>query len=338
VLSSLAGVLGILIILASAAGAFRIEPLQVIEIITRLPLDSGVSTQQAAVLMNIRLPRVLLGAALGAGLAVTGAMLQGLFRNPLADPGLVGVTGGAALAAAAVIVLGVTVLPGASKSLGLFTLPLAAFAGGIFATVLVHRLATRDGITLLPMMLLAGIAVNAIAGAGIGVLTYLATDEQLRNITFWLLGSLAPANWNVLAIAAPGVTVTLIAGWLLAPRLNALLLGEAEAGHLGANVQQLKALVIAVSALSAGVLVAFCGMVGFIGLVAPHCIRLLCGPDHRVLIPGSALLGAALVVGADLVARTAFAPAEMLLGILTALIGAPFFLILLLSQRKAWGL
>ena len=333
-------VLMIVMVGAAGMGAFQIAPLQVLDALLNplgITLASGVTDQQSVVLWNIRLPRVLMGAVLGAGMAVSGAMLQGLFRNPLADPSLVGVSSGAGLAAAFVIVLG-TGLPGFAKALGVFTLPLAAFLGGLAVTLLIQRIGTRRGVTLMPMMLLAGIGMAAIAEAGIGLLSYASNDEQLRSLSMWRLGSLGPTNWITLSLAAPVVGTTLAIALWIAPRLNALLLGESEAMHLGVNVQTLKRQVIGLAALTVGVLVAFCGMVGFIGLVAPHCVRLVNGPDHRLVLPASALLGAALVVAADLIARTVFAPAEMPLGVLTALMGAPFFLVLLVRERRSWGL
>ena len=333
-LSSLALLLMVVVVGASAIGAYPIKPMDVLRVL----FAASDQPQHEAVLWSIRFPRVLLAAFLGAGLAVSGAMLQGLFRNPLADPGLIGVTSGAALTAAFTIVLGATVLPGLTRLLGPFTLPLAAFLGSIVTTLLIHRLATSNGSTSLAVMLLSGIAVNAVVGAGIGVMTYIATDQQLRTLSFWSLGSLGGANWTSVGIVAPCVLMALAFGCRKAPELNLMLLGEAEAAHTGVTSQALKSWIILLSALAVGALVAFCGMVGFIGLVAPHCIRLVYGPDHRVLLPASALLGAVLVIVADTVARTAFAPAEMPLGILTALLGAPFFLVLLMRQSRAWGL
>lgn len=333
-LSSLSLLLLVTLVCASAVGAYAIKPMDVLRVLFGL----SDQPQHEAVLWSIRFPRVALAALLGAGLAVSGAMLQGLFRNPLADPGLIGVTSGAALTAAFTIVLGATVLPGLTRWLGPFTLPLAAFLGSIVTTLLIHRLATSNGSTSLAVMLLSGIAVNAVVGAGIGVMTYIASDQQLRTLSFWSLGSLGGANWTSIGIVAPCVFVALAFGCRKASELNLMLLGEAEAAHTGVTAQSLKGWIILLSALAVGALVAFCGMVGFIGLVAPHCIRLIYGPDHRVLLPASALLGAVLVIIADTVARTAFAPAEMPLGILTALLGAPFFLVLLMRQSRAWGL
>jgi len=328
--------LAVAVVAAIGTGAFPISPTQAIAILLRPVLDLGVeySAQQDTVLHAIRLPRVLLGVLTGAGLALAGAGMQGLFRNPLADPGLVGVSGGAALAAATVIVMGALWVPGLSRTLGLFTLPLAAFLGGLVVTVLVYQLAGLGGRTSLAVMLLAGIAVNALVGAGIGMFTYIASDEQLRNLTFWSLGSLAGANWKMLAVIAPCVIAAAALLLRLAKPLNALALGEREAGHLGVSVERLKFAVIAAAALIVGALVAVTGMIGFIGLVAPHMVRLACGPDHRVLLPAAALLGGILIVLADLAARTVVAPAELPIGVLTALLGAPFFLALLVKDRR----
>jgi len=339
-LFSLTLLLIVVLVLAAGIGAFHITPLQVIDALLHplgLNMSSGLSEQQNIVLWNIRLPRVLMGVVLGTGMAAAGGLLQGLFRNPLADPSLIGVSSGAGLAAATVLVLG-THLSGFAKVLGIFTLPLAAFFGGLAVTLLIQKISTRHGITLMPMMLLAGIGIAAIAEAGIGLFSYVSNDEQLRSLSMWRMGSLGSSNWLTVSVAAPIIGISLTMAFWIAPQLNALLLGEAEAMHLGVNVQNLKRKIISLSALNVGVLVAFCGIVGFIGLLAPHCVRLVNGPDHRGLLPASALLGATLVVTADLIARTAFAPAEMPLGVLTALMGAPFFLILLLRERRSWGL
>lgn len=316
-------------------GAFRIAPGETIAIVAhQLGLASAdhFSAQQEAVLMSIRLPRVVLGVLTGAGLAVAGATMQGLFRNPLADPSLIGVSSGAALAAAATIVLGATQL------LGAFTLPLAAFIGALGVAVIVHRLADIDGRTSLAMMLLAGIAFTALGFAGIGFFSFVANDEQLRNITFWNLGSIGAASWHMLAAVAPLAGIAIAVLMRQANPLNALALGEAEAGHLGVRVQRLKATVILLAALCVGALVAVTGIIGFVGLIAPHMVRLACGPDHRVVLPGAALFGATLVLVADLVARTVVAPAELPIGVLTAFLGVPIFLALLLRQRRQWSL
>jgi iron complex transport system permease protein len=327
-------------ILAAGTGAFVIPAADVLAILAAkvglTPLSAD-DVQAAAVLTQIRLPRVLFAMLGGAALAVGGAVLQGLFRNPLADPALVGISGGAALAAAWTIVLNARLLPGLAALLGPFTLPLAAFAGALLATWLVHRLASVQGATSVAVMLLAGIAISALTGAGVGLAAYVASDEQLRNITFWQLGTLSGATWRTLgALAVLAGSATLL-GLTLARPLDALALGEAEARHLGVHVERLKRTGMIATALAVGTVTAFCGIIGFVALVAPHILRLACGPSHRLLLPACALAGAILLTIADVVARTAVAPAELPIGVLTAFIGAPFFLVLLLRQRRMWA-
>lgn len=319
-------------------GAVPISPSQVVTILLEKlmgqpVLDVPYETRQAAVLLTIRLPRVLLGVLVGAGLAVSGAAIQGLFRNSLAAPGLIGISSGATLAAVTVIVLGATVLEGLSQVLGRFTLPLAAFLGGVVTTWLIYKLSNQSGTTQVATMLLAGVAINALSGAVTGILTFMATDEQLRSITFWSLGSLGGASWQSLSAAAPLILIPLLAIPFLAQPLNALLLGEAEAGHLGIHVERVKRWLVLWVALAVGASVAVSGAIGFIGLVVPHLLRLTVGPDHRLVLPGSALLGAALLLASDLLARTIVVPAELPIGIVTSLMGGPFFLWLLLRNR-----
>ena len=300
-----------------------------------LGLSSGAAqpTSEHLVFMNIRLPRLLLGVAAGSALGLSGALMQGLFRNPLADPGLIGVSSGAALAAGVTIVLGSLWFPEMPRTLGSWTLVLMAFLGSLLVTALVYALSQQDGGTRVGLMLLAGIAINALAGAGLGFLTFLASDEQLRSLQFWLLGSLGGARWSAVTLVVGTVLVAVGAGLTLARPLNAIALGEAQAALLGVPVERVKRLAVLVTALAVGAVTATTGIVGFIGLVAPHCVRLVAGPDHRVVLPGSALLGAALVLAADSVARTAVQPAELPLGVLTAFVGVPFFLLLLRHFR-----
>ncbi|MFN8995038.1 MAG: FecCD family ABC transporter permease, partial [Pseudomonadota bacterium] len=236
-----------------------------------------------------------------------------------------------------VIVLGATWLAGLSKLLGVWTLPAAAFLGALATAALVFALARRDGLLDPTTMLLCGIAINALTGAGIGLLTYLATDEQLRNLTFWSLGSLGAATWGSLAGVSPAALLVLLVVPFLVRPLNALLLGESEAMHLGVAVERLKRVSVVLAAAGAGAVVAVWGVIGFIGLVAPHMARLMAGPDHRTLLPLAALLGATLLTAGDLVARTAVRPAELPIGILTALLGAPFFLWLLRRRSGGWA-
>lgn len=312
------------------------EVLRVLGVQLGLPI-TDVTPQHQAVIMSIRLPRTVLGVLVGAGLAVAGAAMQGLFRNPLADPGLIGVSAGSALAAVAVIVLGNQGLGFLTETLGIFSLPLAAFLGGLSTTLLVYRLSSQEGRTSVTTLLLAGIAINALCGAGTGLLTYLADDQQLRTLTFWSMGSLGGATWASVLGVAPFMLVPLLCLPPLARTLNALLLGEAEAGHLGIPVERMQRLIVCLAALAVGAAVAVSGVIGFVGLVVPHLLRLALGPDHRTLLPGAALLGGSLLLLADLLARTVVTPAELPIGILTALLGGPFFLGLLLHRREFMG-
>jgi iron complex transport system permease protein len=294
---------------------------------------AGDDVQQAELILGqIRVPRTLLGLAVGAVLALSGVAMQGLFRNPLADPGLVGVSSGAALGAAVAIVAGAS-LGGLPPALEPYLLSICAFAGGLTVTGIVYRLGRRDGQTSVGIMLLAGVAMTALAGSIIGLFTYLADDAALRTLTFWNLGTLNGASyvrlWPLLPVCAAVIF------WLprRATALNALLLGESEARHLGIEVEKLKRELILCIALGVGAAVAAAGLIGFVGLIVPHLIRLVAGPDHRVVLPASALAGASLLLFADVFARMVLAPAELPIGIVTAFIGAPFFLFLLVRGR-----
>ena len=299
------------------------------------PSTGGTTDQLALILAEIRLPRLLLGVIVGGGLAICGAVMQGLFRNPMADPGLLGVSSGAALGAVLTIVLGGELFGGLTRIIGAWLLPAVAFAGGLISLALIHRLSVVGGKTDIATMLLAGIAVNAIAGAFIGLLSYLADDAQLRDLIFWSLGSLQVTDWRKLALAAALIVPALALLPRYAGALNANLLGESEAGHLGIDMEKVKRRLLLLVALVVGIAVSLSGVIGFVGLLVPHLIRIVTGPDHRLLLPASALFGAALLVGADIVARTAVAPAEIPIGIITALLGGPFFLWLLVRFHRA---
>lgn len=290
-------------------------------------------TLSRLILWQVRLPRIALGALVGAALAVSGAAMQGLFRNPLADPGIVGVSAGAGLGAVAAIVLGGVLPPAVQAVLGLYTVPVAAFLGGWATVLLLYGVATRGGRTSVATMLLAGIALGALAGAVSGLLVYAADDQQLRDLTFWGLGSLAGATWAKLASAAPIIVVAVAGAAFLGRGLNALALGEATALHLGIPVQRVKTLAILCVAAATGAAVAVSGGIGFVGIVVPHVLRLATGPDHGPLLVNSALLGASLLLAADMIARLVIAPAELPIGIVTAVLGAPVFLWILLRRR-----
>lgn len=285
------------------------------------------------ILWEVRLPRIAMGALVGAALAVSGAVMQGLFRNPLADPGIVGVSAGAGLGAITAIVLGGLLPPALQSLIGLYTVPLAAFLGSWASVLLLYGVATRGGRTSVATMLLAGIALGALAGAVSGLLVYAADDQQLRDLTFWGLGSLAGATWAKLATAAPIIALALLAATTLGRGLNGLALGEATALHLGIPVQSTKTLAILTVAGATGAAVAVSGGIGFVGIVVPHLLRLATGPDHGPLLINSALLGASLLLGADILSRLIIAPAELPIGIVTAVLGAPVFLWILLRRR-----
>ena len=294
---------------------------------------SEIAGQTQVILFDIRLPRILLAVLVGAVLASTGAVMQGLFRNPLADPSLIGVSGGASVGASLMIVLA----GGAVESgmlMGLSLVAGGAFVGGFAATLLVYRLATSGIGTSVTTMLLAGIAIGALAGALNSLLSYFADNDMLRQISLWQMGNLSAASWAKVSIMGLVALILLVRFPRDSRALNALLLGESEARHLGIDVQRVKRRLIVLTALGVGVSVALAGMVGFVGLVIPHVVRLLIGPDHRWLVPCSALAGAILLVVADSLARVVVLPAELPTGILTALLGAPFFIALLLQQRR----
>lgn len=289
------------------------------------------------VLLEVRLPRVLLAGFVGASLAVAGAMMQGLFRNPLADPALIGVSSGAALAAVATIALGSSFAAPWIRLLGIWALPVAAFLGGFATTMILMVIARTHGTTAISTLLLAGIALGAIASALTGLLAYITDDRELRDLTLWSMGSLAGASWQKVLGVAPFALVLL----LMLPRsvraLNGLLLGEAEAFHLGIDVERTKTRLVILTAAAVGAAVAVAGTIGFVGIVVPHLVRLIAGPDHRILLPASALIGAALVAAADIVARMIVAPAELPIGIIMAILGAPIFLHLVIRRGGTLG-
>ncbi len=290
-----------------------------------------------AIVSEIRAPRVALGAAVGAGLALSGTTLQGVLRNPLADPGLIGVTAGAALGAVASIVLAARVFGAVPEPLRPFLLPAAAFAGALVTTALVFAVARRGGTTHAATLILAGVAVNAIAFAVVGLLTYMSDDQQLRDLTFWSMGGLGGASWPAAALAATCVLVAGLGLFRLARGLDLLQLGERAAWHAGLEVERLKRSAGLFSALAVGAGTAVAGPIGFVGLVAPHIARLCVGPSHRLVAPAAALIGAALLLAADLGVRLIVPPAEPPVGLATSLIGGPFFLWLLLSRMRRDG-
>jgi iron complex transport system permease protein len=338
VLGTLMAALIVVAIVASTIGAAGIPLHRLMAAFGLSAGDGDLIARDRLVLWSIRLPRIALACIVGALLAAAGAIMQGLFRNPLADPALVGVSSGGALAAAATIVVGDRLLAGTTTPLPFELLPIAAFAGALASTSVLYRIATRENRTSIAIFLLGGIAIAALAGAGIGLLVFLADDRQLRDITFWMLGSLGGATWPKAATIAPFLAALLIAIPLIARGLDLLVLGEAEAFHMGVEVERLKRLAIVLVSAMTGAAVAVAGVIGFVGIVVPHLLRLVIGPGHRLLLPASVAFGAILMLIADTCARVLAAPAEVPIGILTATVGAPFFLMILLRHRSAIGL
>lgn len=284
------------------------------------------------VLLDLRLPRTLIGTFTGSALAVSGAMMQGMFRNPLADPGLIGVSAGAALAAIATIALSDSILYWWSALLGIYSIPVSAFIGGVVTTALLVAVAHRTGQVGTATLLLAGIAFGALAGAVSGLIAYASDDRELRELTLWSMGSLSGASWEKVAAVLPFAILLVLVLPRLVRSLNGLLLGEAEAFHMGIAVGRAKFLLVAMTAAAVGASVAVAGVIGFVGIVVPHFVRIIAGPDHAVLLPSAALIGAGVLLFADVLARIVVAPAELPIGILMAFIGAPVFLHLVLRR------
>ena len=290
------------------------------------------SPLETEIILNIRGPRVLLAILVGAALGVSGAALQGLFRNPLADPGLIGVSAGAALGAVFAIVVFNSAFLG--FYFGIYLVPTAAIFGSLVVICLIYILTSGFNQAGVTYMLLVGIALNAIATVGIGFLTFISSDSQLRTLTFWMMGSLGGATWNLLIPAFFVTIITIFVLIFLARKLDIMQLGEIEAIRVGVNVKKVKMLIILASASMIGACVSLSGIVGFIGLVVPHLVRLLGGTNHSFLFIGSALMGITITVLSDLLSRIAIQPAELPIGLATSTIGAPFFLWLVLRLNK----
>lgn len=333
ILALLALLLALTVVVAVGTGPVALPARTVLGVIWSGPwARPGAEAREAtAVVWIVRLPRVAMAVLAGAGLAVSGALLQGVFRNPLADPGLIGVSSAAALAAAATIVL-------RGGNTGLLALPIAAFASGLSVALIVVHLARRGGRVDVTAMLLIGLAVNSITGALTGMLTFMADDEALRSIVFWSMGGLGGTTWRAVIGALPFIAIALLGAPRLARPLDLFAMGEAEARHVGIDVEWVKRRAVLLTALATGAAVAVVGPIGFIGLIVPNMLRMVLGPRHGPLLIGSALGGAVLLVAADLVARTIAAPAEVPVGLITAMIGGPLFLYLIVHLRRsqAW--
>ncbi|GMU78457.1 MAG: ABC transporter permease [Acidimicrobiia bacterium] len=334
VLFTILGVgLAVAAVVATAIGAFDTTPSEVVRVITHrigLPVGARPEPLVDSVVWDIRIPRVLLAIVVGGALGCAGAAMQGSFANPLAEPGIIGVSSGAALGAVAAIVGGFVLLD-------TWSVAAAAFVGGLITVAVVYFASRSDGRTEVVTLILTGVALNALAGAVIGLITYLSNDAELRSITFWTLGSVAQATWPKVLVVLPIAIAGVVVASTQARRLDLLALGERSARHLGVDVERLRVLMLFVIALLTAAAVAVSGIILFVGLVMPHIVRMIAGPGHRVLLPASALAGALALVVADTISRTAIEPSEIPLGVLTALVGAPFFLWMLRRTRARQG-
>ncbi|MFF1960170.1 FecCD family ABC transporter permease [Streptomyces sp. NPDC058220] len=328
----LLGALVVLCLLSAGVGAYHIPLGDVLSSVQHRTGLGGAALDRVgeSVLWNVRLPRVVLALLVGASLGCAGALMQGVFGNPLAEPGVIGISSGAAVGAVASIALGLTFF-------GNWTVTVCAFVSGLVTVVLVYVLSRSGGRTEVVTLILTGIAVNAFAGALIGLFIFFADNAQLTQITFWQLGSLAQATWPKVLAVLPCALAGLAVAPFSARKLDLLALGERPARHLGVDVERLRVLLVLVVALLTAAAVAVAGIITFVGLLVPHLLRMANGPGHRFLVPGSALGGALVLVAGDLAARTVAAPAELPLGVLTALFGSPFFFWLLRRTRRKQG-
>ncbi|GAA1079369.1 FecCD family ABC transporter permease [Nocardiopsis composta] len=320
-------------VLGASVGPLYVPFAEVVQIVAgKLGLASAAGPDQrdVSVVWQLRVPRVLLGAMVGAALAMSGAALQSLFNNPLADPGIIGVSGGASTGAVAVIVL-------AGGTASAWPVPLGAFAAGLGVSALIYALARPGRTRGTARLLLVGIAVGSGCQALTGFFTYIADDAQLQTLTFWQMGSLGKADWEQVAAVVPVFAVAAVILARSARTLDVLTLGERQAQHLGLNVKRSRAVIVVATALLTGAAVAFAGTIGFVGLVVPHIVRILTGPGHRALLPLSAITGSVLLIAADTASRTLNPPSEIPIGLFTAAAGAPFFLFLIVRmKRSSW--
>ncbi len=332
-----------IIFLSLSIGPFKISIIQIIEIIlekTSLLSDNyqvSFEPLHQSVLWDIRLPRILLGIIAGFALGSSGAILQGLFRNPLVDPGFIGVSSGAAVGAMIAIMFSSFFMFYFPKWIAVFILPLMAGLGAFFSTMSVYKMSKISNKTNIMAMLLSGIAVNAFAGSIIGLFISLSSDAELRSFTFWTLGGLDNANWKVVTLSSVVIFFLFIPMHSIRYQLDIFMLGDGEAYNLGLNVESLKKQVVLIASMMVGLSVAFCGMIGFVGLVTPHLVRFILGPKHKHLIPGSAILGAILLVSSDLISKIIIAPAQLPIGVVTSAIGAPFFIWLIFNYKTRIG-
>lgn len=327
----------VVVVFSLGLGAMKIPVLDVLTILgNRIGIiDFTVKDDLAEnVLLYIRLPRILLGVLVGAALGISGAAVQGIFRNPLAEPGLIGISAGASLFAVLIIGMESLLFVSLSELLGFYLLAFGAFAGAGLAAMLVYQFSKTEGKPNVATMLLAGIAINALAGALTGLLTYTADEQQLRTITFWMLGSLGGANWDMIIGITPFILIPVFVLPIYGKGLNLFAIGEHQTEQIGMNPGKIKNRVVILSTLAVGACVSVTGIIGFVGLLVPHIIRLIGGADHRLVLPASALLGALVLTVSDMLARVLVAPVELPIGVITALLGAPVFLYILYKDKK----
>lgn len=325
----------VLAVVSLYMGVYEFEQQSVVDIFSGIITNDGsVSDSDRFVMMDLRLPRIVMGILIGSALAVSGTCLQGMFRNPLATPDLIGITAGASLFAAITIVLGAYIKPYIPAALHYSLLSLMAFVGSLITMLLVYRISTQGGRTNVVLMLLTGVAVTALGFAVMGLLIYISKEEQLRNLTFWNLGSLGGASWTKNAILAVIILVCYVMLINKGKALNAMMLGEKDAQHLGIPVERIKSRIVILTALMVGTSVAFAGTISFVGLIVPYILRLVFRSNYHIILPLSAVCGSILLLVADTISRTIAPPSEIPIGILTAFMGAPIFIIILIRSRK----
>jgi len=331
IVAYLAAILGLTVVLAMTLGPAQIPPLVILKIlISRLPLANGLvapswTVADEIIVLQIRLPRIILGVLVGAALSVAGVTMQGLFKNPMADPYIIGISSGAALGATLAMVW--------LAHVSMYIIPLMAFIFAVGAIFLVYNIARVGGRLPVGTLLLAGIAVSLFLSAITSFMMYLS-GEKLHGIVFWLMGGLWASSWDHVWMVLPWICIGMLVIYVFARDMNVMLLGEEQAQHLGVEVEALKKIMMVSTSLIAAAAVSVSGIIGFVGLIIPHAVRILVGPDHRILLPSSALVGGIFLVWADTFARTIIAPTEMPVGIITALFGAPFFIYLLRKRKR----
>lgn len=336
IIISLLIILPVTMIVAMGMGAFYIPVRDVLVLLgQKIGLASSVAVDDiyGDVLFIVRLPRVLMGVLVGAALGISGAAIQGIFRNPLAEPGLIGISAGASLFAVLIIAFETVLFVGLSELIGYYLLAFGAFAGAGITSLLVYQLSRKKGRPRVTTMLLAGIAINAFAGALTGLITYMADEQQLRTITFWMLGSLGGATWENVAAVTPFILIPLLLLPFFSKALNAFALGESQADLLGMRTDRVKRWVVLLSTMAVGASVSVSGIIGFVGLLVPHTVRLMGGVEHKYVLVSSALFGALILTVADILARVLAAPVELPIGVITALLGTPVFLYILLTEE-----